>query len=99
LKIHFKGVKAETAYFYIFKINGTNFTVLKSITASLLVGDNVIDTGYSCAGDGTEYVGFYAHNFYKSSGGKGMYEATGAVLSNGQVFINYQQYDRCIWDL
>jgi lysophospholipase L1-like esterase len=85
LKIHFKGAQAETAYFYIFKINGTNFTVLKSITASLLVGDNVIDTGYSCAGDGTEYVGFYAHNYYKSSGGKGMYEATGAVLSNGQV--------------
>lgn len=84
--VHFKGTTAETAYFYILKKSGATFTVKQVITVSLVVGENIVDMQYSCAGDGTEYFGYYAHSNYKSTGGTGMYEIAGAVYNEEDTF-------------
>ena len=82
--VHFKGT-AQTGTFYILEKNDSSFTVKKALSVSLVDGINTVDMGYYNDGSADTYFGFFAQSYYKTTGGKGMYEVTGA-LTDGQSY-------------
>lgn len=82
--VHFKGA-AQTGTFYILERNDSSFTVKKALSVSLVDGINTVDMGYYNDGSADTYFGFFAQSYYKTTGGKGMYEVTGE-LTDGQSY-------------
>ncbi|MGZ0934797.1 SGNH/GDSL hydrolase family protein [Streptococcus thermophilus] len=82
--VHFKGI-TQTGTFYILERTGSSFTVKKALSVSLVDGVNTVDMGYYNDGSVDTYFGFFAQSYFKTTGGKGMYEADRA-LTEGQSY-------------
>ncbi|MDP4240785.1 MAG: hypothetical protein Q8904_15085 [Bacteroidota bacterium] len=75
LKVVLNSASAVTGKLYVLQKNGSNYTVKFVQSYSLTSGQNTLDTGYLCAGDGTEYIGFSGIPiYYNSAGGTGFFE-------------------------
>lgn len=77
--VHIGSGMPQTGVIYILERSGNSFTVKKSKSVTLVDGENVVDMEYSTLGNGSEYIGYFARVYFKSTGGNGFWETPGTT--------------------